>query len=335
MPCRPTRVSLLLLACSLAPLPLPSAAPASLAQSPPPAQSPNLSSPDLDALAQEIAKALREAHAKKFLITDFSGPKKDVTVLGVTLSDELSAALRFTAPDLTTLPRDGLVMSLRPAPLEPPSPDPHRFILEALARRVGANGLVTGFFKTEKSLIHLTIEVWTVRVLSLTSPNDAQKSAQIYHTSINLRRIPLWNDFARMTLPLPERNSLRVSAGLGRTPPPTVSLSDASDAAQNLPSSAATPGRNGIGYPQCQSCPPPSYTALAREKKVEGTVLLQIVITPEGRATDIRIVKRLGFGLDEMAIAAVQNWRFEPARGPDGKPVAVIVPVEVNFRLLK
>jgi TonB family protein len=59
-----------------------------------------------------------------------------------------------------------------------------------------------------------------------------------------------------------------------------------------------------------------------------------VVITVDGRATDIRVVQSPGLGLDEKAIEAVRTWRFRPAYGPNGKPVATISPIEVTFRLL-
>jgi TonB family protein len=62
--------------------------------------------------------------------------------------------------------------------------------------------------------------------------------------------------------------------------------------------------------------------------------VLQVVITPDGRATDIQVVKGPGLGLEEKAVEAVKQWRFKPANGPGGKPVPVVVPLEITFRLL-
>ena len=58
------------------------------------------------------------------------------------------------------------------------------------------------------------------------------------------------------------------------------------------------------------------------------------LFTPDGRATNIQVVKGPGLGLEDKAIEAVRNWRFKPALGPDGKPVATLTPIEVTFRLL-
>jgi periplasmic protein TonB len=94
------------------------------------------------------------------------------------------------------------------------------------------------------------------------------------------------------------------------------------------------PGTAGVGYPSCVYCPDPKYSEEARKAKYQGTVVLQAVITPDGRATEIQVVKGPGLGLEEKAVEAVKQWRFKPALGPGGKPVPVIVPIEVTFRLL-
>jgi TonB family protein len=67
--------------------------------------------------------------------------------------------------------------------------------------------------------------------------------------------------------------------------------------------------------------------------KYQGTVLLVAVITADGRATEIRVAKGLGLGLDEKAVEAVRTWRFRPALGPDGKPASVRQSIEVTFHL--
>ncbi len=93
-------------------------------------------------------------------------------------------------------------------------------------------------------------------------------------------------------------------------------------------------GTGGVGYPSCLYCPEPQYSEDARKAKWQGTVVLQVVITPDGRATEIKVVKGPGLGLEDKAIEAVRNWRFKPALGPNGKPVATLTPIEVTFRLL-
>lgn len=79
--------------------------------------------------------------------------------------------------------------------------------------------------------------------------------------------------------------------------------------------------------------PEPHYSAAARQAHVQGAVLMRIVISAAGRATNIEIISPLGYGLDETARQAVSAWRFKPATF-EGKPVAVEANIEVNFRLL-
>jgi TonB family protein len=97
---------------------------------------------------------------------------------------------------------------------------------------------------------------------------------------------------------------------------------------------AFRPGTGGVGYPSCIYCPSPQYSEDARKAKYQGTVVLQVVITPDGRATNIEVVKGPGLGLEEKAVEAARNWRFKAAVGPSGRPVATITLIEVNFRLL-
>jgi protein TonB len=88
----------------------------------------------------------------------------------------------------------------------------------------------------------------------------------------------------------------------------------------------------GVSAPKAIYSPDPEYSEEARKVKHMGVVVLWLVVGPDGKPRDIRVVRTLGLGLDEKAIEAVKNWRFEPAL-KDGKPVAVQVNVEVNFHL--
>ena len=76
----------------------------------------------------------------------------------------------------------------------------------------------------------------------------------------------------------------------------------------------------------------PEYSEEARKAKYQGTVVLWMIVDPNGSPRDVRVTRSLGMGLDQKAIEAVRKWKFEPAM-KDGKPVAVQISVEVNFRL--
>src|ERR1051326_2316753 len=88
----------------------------------------------------------------------------------------------------------------------------------------------------------------------------------------------------------------------------------------------------GVSAPRATFSPDPEYSEEARKAKYQGTVVLWVVVGPDGRPHDIRVQRTLGMGLDEKAIEAVRQWKFEPAK-KDGNPVAVQINVEVNFRL--
>src|SRR6266853_1492915 len=76
--------------------------------------------------------------------------------------------------------------------------------------------------------------------------------------------------------------------------------------------------------------PDPEYSEKARKKKINGTVVVAMIVTQEGRVRDVKIAKSLDAGLDKQALAAVRTWKFEPAT-KDGKPVAVHLNVDVSF----
>ena len=88
----------------------------------------------------------------------------------------------------------------------------------------------------------------------------------------------------------------------------------------------------GVSAPRPVYSPDPEFSDQARKAKYQGTVVLWLVVGPDGRTHNIRVQRSLGMGLDEKAIEAVQRWKFEPAR-KDGVAVSVEVAVEVDFRL--
>jgi len=88
----------------------------------------------------------------------------------------------------------------------------------------------------------------------------------------------------------------------------------------------------GVSAPRPLYSPDPEYSEEARKAKFQGTCMLWLVVGPDGRPRDVKVTRSVGLGLDEKAIEAVRQWKFEPAL-KDGKPVAVEVNVEVSFHL--
>jgi TonB family protein len=89
---------------------------------------------------------------------------------------------------------------------------------------------------------------------------------------------------------------------------------------------------NGVMAPKPVSMPGPDYSEKARKKKLNGAVVVAMIVTPEGDVRDLKVIKSLDKDLDKAALAAVSTWKFEPAT-KDGKPVAVHLKTEVDFRL--
>lgn len=89
---------------------------------------------------------------------------------------------------------------------------------------------------------------------------------------------------------------------------------------------------SGITAPSIQREVKPDYTEEGRRRNIEGDVVLEIVVRSDGTVGSVKLLNGLGSGLDERAIDAVKQWRFNPAHRY-GTPVDVIVEVAVEFKL--
>jgi protein TonB len=67
-------------------------------------------------------------------------------------------------------------------------------------------------------------------------------------------------------------------------------------------------------------------------RRIQGIVELEVDVLADGTVGTVAPVKSLGFGLEEMAVKSVKTWRFTPGT-MDGKPVAVRIPISVEFRM--
>jgi protein TonB len=96
---------------------------------------------------------------------------------------------------------------------------------------------------------------------------------------------------------------------------------------------SSAPYSRGMTMPVCVTCPYPVYTDEARHVKMQGTVTLRVLVGTDGRAAQIRVVRGVGYGLDERAVETVRGWKFTPARDAARQPATVWVTIEVVFRL--
>jgi protein TonB len=74
------------------------------------------------------------------------------------------------------------------------------------------------------------------------------------------------------------------------------------------------------------------YTEEARRRGLTGDVVLEIVVTRDGRVGTVTVLRGMGSGLDERAAAAVRQWQFAPATRL-GEAIDVVVEVAVEFTM--
>ncbi len=101
--------------------------------------------------------------------------------------------------------------------------------------------------------------------------------------------------------------------------------------AERIDNSVARPG-NGVVAPHLLSSLDPSSNDYAQKNNIAGMTLLSTVVGASGQPGSVAIVRPIGFGLDEQAVAAVEKAHFRPGLR-DGQPVPVIVNVQVTFRI--
>jgi protein TonB len=95
------------------------------------------------------------------------------------------------------------------------------------------------------------------------------------------------------------------------------------------------PPPSGIreAIPLYRENPPPRYPRIARRKGYEGTVVLEVLVNPEGKVADCRIIRSCGHSvLDKAAMKSIRNWLFEPGMRGD-KKVEMWVKVPIKFQL--
>ncbi len=101
--------------------------------------------------------------------------------------------------------------------------------------------------------------------------------------------------------------------------------------AERIDNSVLHPG-NGVISPKLLSSLEPTSNDYAQKNNIAGMTLLSTVVGASGQPGNVTIVRPIGFGLDEQAVAAVQRAKFKPGLR-DGQPVPVVVNLQVTFRI--
>jgi TonB family protein len=259
---------------------------------------------DLHTLAARILKRAGAAKCHRghctILVANFIGPSGSTSRLGIQLADSLSAELAAQAHGIQIVDRSRLREFLDRERI-PSNLLKDRDAARWLASQLKADVVLTGTIEQLGDRWNLLTEL-----LNLSDKGIGPQEAT-------------WLTIAD---PQSSLESLEPYEEEGPAASPSVAK-------------GTTPSRvgvNGVGVPECIYCPPPLYTDTAQKLKFNGTVVLQVTVSEEGRAEDISVVKGLPFSMTEQAIKAVRGWEFKPAT--DGKePVAVRVPIEITFRL--
>ena len=90
----------------------------------------------------------------------------------------------------------------------------------------------------------------------------------------------------------------------------------------------------GVSVPKLVNDVKPHYTPDAFRRGVAGSVLLQCIVDRDGVTTNVEIIRPLDEDLDQVALKALRQWRFEPGR-KEGRPVLVQIQVEMSFSIGK
>lgn len=245
-------------------------------------------------LTANVASAIAKSKQKSIVVLDFVGPNNKFSELGRTLAEKFSADLAKSSYKFSVLERGRITESLAKKGL---TPDNVRDADVALwvAEDLGVRPVVFGALA--ESGDHLSVEIDCYSVKSGKRIDGAKTTWLI---SDEMRKLVS----QIVEYPKPESDS-------------------------GIPTAA----KNGYTFPNCAYCPQAAYTGEAVKDRVQGTVILKVVVGTGGKADDIVVKKPLRDGLTEKAIEAVKSWKFTPALGPDGKPAAVQQVIEVTFHL--
>ena len=123
----------------------------------------------------------------------------------------------------------------------------------------------------------------------------------------------------------------QITRETSRPPSPTAKSTASKQPGATRGSSTA--GGRGDAAPSYRSNPQPAYPDEARRLEQQGLVVLDVLVSAEGRAVKVALKRSSGVRiLDQAAIAAVRAWSFQPGRIA-GVPAAAHVDVPVRFRL--
>jgi TonB family protein len=273
--------------------------------------------PDFDALASHVAAAIRDStkglsQGAAVLILNFEEERGRASELAPELASEFHAALREHSQGFVVLDAADLngAISNHHLPETTLSSTP---AMICYAPDLGATVYIEG--RLERGPDEVQVEVTAIQV----SPRKS-----------------IFGDKAKYQM---TASMLRLAAKPAPPPPPIFTKEEKVwiNPDQSLPNTKApsqlTKAALPNSLPECEYCPQPLFSDAAIFAKFTGTVTLRVQIRVDGIPAKISIVEGLPCGLTDNAVAEVKHWRFKPATGPNGEPVAVEQTVEVTFQM--
>jgi len=246
---------------------------------------------DLESTASKIDKLIAKKNKTRVIVTDFVGPKDAVSEYGQAIADELSAELAKADTNLTVLPRDGQTYTFG-------NSGSSNDFMESntawfLAQSVGAEVVVTGNLKEYSDSVDLNFRVWDIP-----AGQDHIGGEKLGEFAVRLSVTPEQNILLQRTIPQDPSKGFRLTAG--------------------KKSSAYA------SFPACIACVPPTGPG-----KAEVTLL--ITISAAGLVTNVELVSASDQKIGEKVAKAAMKWRFRPARGLDGQPMATKIRFELSL----
>ncbi|HTZ58470.1 MAG TPA: M56 family metallopeptidase [Acidobacteriaceae bacterium] len=164
------------------------------------------------------------------------------------------------------------------------------------------------------------------RIVRIMSPRAADRLGlvkKVLLTAIGIGAVagPIFMGFVKAPVASAQSSSTKSNAQpVGTTPVPYA------------PNTKIYHVGRGVSAPTLIYAPNPQYTEKARKAKYQGVCVIALIVDAAGNPQRVLVVRHLGMGLDQKAVEAVKQYRFDPAM-LNGKPVPVEVNIEVNFRV--
>jgi hypothetical protein len=250
---------------------------------------------DFDELAGHIADKLKHAKPHQVAVADFAATDGSVSLIGEGLASLLKSSILLHSKKIPILSRAEFKDSL----------EKHKLLAADLASKEALQTLAAD--------LHLDYIV-----LGIVSTDAAG-----YKLRASVLRIPDGSNLFTGEA-LIGRSELVDSLALPF--PPQTNYPIASLSSQSIESYKTH-------MPQCLYCPSANVANIAPTTRAQGTDIFKILVSPYGTVDAIQPLSLLGDGLDERAFKDIRTWRFKPATDSEGKPIAVVIPVEVTFSL--